>query len=61
MLDITKDENWKILLGRIKAGKCTPFLGAGASYGTFPLGSDIAQAWAKNINTQWRILTTLLE
>ncbi len=46
MLNMT-DENWKFLLGRIKAGKCTPFLGAGASSGAFPLGSDIAREWAK--------------
>jgi SIR2-like domain len=46
VLNIT-DENWKFLLGRIKAGKCTPFLGAGASSGVFPLGSDIARGWAK--------------
>ncbi len=46
MLNIT-DEHWKSLLGRIKVGKCTPFLGAGASSGVFPLGSDIARVWAK--------------
>lgn len=32
---------------RIRAGKCTPFLGAGAGYGVLPLGSQIAQEWAK--------------
>jgi hypothetical protein len=41
------DENWKFLLGRIKAGRCTPFLGAGASSGVFPLGSEIAREWAE--------------
>jgi hypothetical protein len=46
MLNMT-DENWKFLLGRIKAGRCTPFLGAGASSGAFPLGSEIAKAWAE--------------
>lgn len=45
MLNMTED-NWKFLLGRIKAGRCTPFLGAGASSGAFPLGSEIARAWA---------------
>jgi len=41
------DENtWKTLLGRIRDGKCTPFLGAGACHGVLPLGSDIAQQWA---------------
>ena len=46
MLNMT-DENWKFLLGRIKAGRCTPFLGAGASSGALPLGSEIARNWAK--------------
>jgi hypothetical protein len=32
---------------RIRDGKCTPFLGAGAAYGVLPLGSQIARAWAK--------------
>jgi hypothetical protein len=32
---------------RIRAGKCTPFLGAGAAYGVLPLGSQIAQEWAQ--------------
>lgn len=32
---------------RIRAGKCTPFLGAGAGYGVLPLGSEIAQEWAR--------------
>jgi hypothetical protein len=40
------EKDWNILLRRIKLGKCTPFLGAGASYGTIPLGSEIARAWA---------------
>jgi len=32
---------------RINAGKCTPFLGAGAAYGVLPLGSQIAREWAE--------------
>ena len=43
---LTENE-WTILLSRIKGGRCTPFLGAGASYGALPLGSDIAQEWAQ--------------
>jgi hypothetical protein len=39
--------DWEILLGRIAVGDCTPFLGAGASAGTLPLGRDIAERWAK--------------
>lgn len=32
---------------RIRAGKCTPFLGAGAAYGVLPLGSQISRDWAQ--------------
>lgn len=42
---LTKDD-WDLLLRRIKQGKCTPFLGAGAC-GTLPLAKDIALGWAK--------------
>ncbi len=42
-----EDSDWDLLLRRIRAGKCTPFLGAGADYGVLPLGSQIAQEWAK--------------
>jgi hypothetical protein len=38
---------WLSLLGGICEGKCAPFLGAGASEGTLPLGSDIARKWAE--------------
>ena len=41
--------DWDLLLRRIQGGKCTPFLGAGACFGTLPLGADIAQEWA----TEW--------
>ena len=42
-----EDRDWDSLLRRIKDGKCTPFLGAGACAGFIPLGSDIAQEWAQ--------------
>jgi hypothetical protein len=45
-----EDHNWGVLLNRIKQGKCTPFLGAGACYGSLPLGSDIAREWAEEEN-----------
>lgn len=41
------EADWKLLLKRIEEGRCTPFLGAGACYGTLPLGSTIAEDWAK--------------
>ncbi|MGD8997271.1 MAG: SIR2 family protein, partial [Anaerolineae bacterium] len=40
------ERDWRLLLRRIAAGKCTPFLGAGACFGTLPLGSDIANEWS---------------
>jgi hypothetical protein len=39
------EEDWKVLLGRIREGKCTPFLGAGINRGILPLGGQIAQDW----------------
>jgi hypothetical protein len=48
MAGTLEDKDWKLLLGRIKAGKCTPFLGAGACHGVLPLGSEIARKWAED-------------
>jgi SIR2-like domain len=45
-----QDSDWKRLLLRIKEKKCTPFLGAGASYGSLPLGADIAEELANRYN-----------
>lgn len=47
MPDTLEQKDWDILLRRIKDGKCTPFLGAGACFGVLPLGSDIAREWAQ--------------
>jgi hypothetical protein len=41
------ESEWTILIERIKGKKCTPFLGAGASYGFLPLGAEIARDWSK--------------
>src|SRR5438477_12960697 len=46
MPNTLSDKDWNIILGRIKDGTCTPFLGAGACYGSLPLGGEIAKAWA---------------
>ena len=46
MSKVLTDEGWDVLLRRIKQGRCTPFLGAGAAYGVLPLGGDIAKQWA---------------
>ncbi len=42
------ENDWDLLLRRIRDGKCTPFLGAGACYGVLPLGCDVAEKWAKD-------------
>jgi SIR2-like domain len=42
-----REEDWQLLLGRIRNGKCTPFLGAGACAGTLPTGWEIAQRWTE--------------
>lgn len=42
-----QDRDWEMLIRRIQAGKCTPFLGAGAAQGVLPTGSQIARDWAK--------------
>jgi hypothetical protein len=38
--------DWETLLTRVRAGKCTPFLGAGASSGELPDGAALAREWA---------------
>jgi hypothetical protein len=47
MANTLKESDWKILLRRIRKGKCTPFLGAGACCSRLPLGSEIAKTWAE--------------
>ncbi len=46
MPDKLSEDDWTLLIGRIKDGKCTPFVGAGACYGTIPTASKIAEDWA---------------
>ena len=40
------DNDWKLLLHRIKEGRCTPFLSAGAAFPVLPLGRDVAEQWS---------------
>jgi hypothetical protein len=47
MPDTLEERDWTRLLGRIKEGNCTPFIGAGACAPRLPLGADIARAWAE--------------
>ena len=42
-----EDKDWETLLSRIRAGTCTPFLGAAVNSGLLPLGGIIAADWAK--------------
>lgn len=44
------DERWDLLLGRIKSGKCTPFLGAGVNSRILPTARDIAKKLAKKFD-----------
>lgn len=46
MAETLSEQDWGLLLDRIDNRKCTPFLGAGASYGFIPLGGTIAENWA---------------
>jgi hypothetical protein len=34
---------WNTLIGKIKDGKCTPFLGAGTAHGILPLGAELSE------------------
>lgn len=45
-----EDQDWETLLPRIKAGTCTPFLGAAVNDGILPLGKEIAEDWAKEFD-----------
>jgi len=47
MANTLAEGDWQTLLWRVKEGKCTPFLGAGACYPALPLGTEIAQKWAQ--------------
>lgn len=40
--------DWENLIQEIERGTCTPFIGAGACAGKFPLGGDLAQALAED-------------
>lgn len=46
---LTQDD-WKLLLSRIEAGACTPFIGAGVHDGHTPLPGDVAMQWSEAHN-----------
>jgi SIR2-like protein len=41
------DTEWDLLLARIRAGNCTPFLGAGSCAGVLPLARELAATWSE--------------
>ncbi len=41
------DSQWDTLIWRLKAERCTPFLGAGASAPYMPLGGEVAHQWTE--------------
>ncbi|MGD0339948.1 MAG: SIR2 family protein [Bacteroidota bacterium] len=47
MVKLLDDDDWDMILDQINEGKCTPFLGAGASQPYLPLGGDIAERWVE--------------
>lgn len=46
-MDTFDEGHWDLLLGRIHSKRCTPFIGAGASADFLPVGSEVAETWAK--------------
>jgi hypothetical protein len=40
------DHDWQALIRRIEDGRCTPFLGSGASVPKIPTGRELARRWA---------------
>lgn len=41
-----EDRDWDRLIRQLRAGKCVPFLGAGASYGHVKMAAELAREWA---------------
>lgn len=61
MPDTLSDKVWATLIQSIKAGRCVPLLGAGASFPSLPLGSQIAQEWAQEYGFQFGNDRNLIE
>jgi hypothetical protein len=53
------EDDWDTLLRKIDAKECTPFIGAGASAGTVPLASELAERWATEYEFPLRDATKL--
>jgi hypothetical protein len=52
---LSEDDDWDLLIGRIRQGKCTPFLGAGASQPAISLAKDMAVALANEHGYPFKI------
>jgi hypothetical protein len=46
------DDDWHLLLHRIKQGKCTPVIGPGACYGVLPFEFEMAREWTLKYDYQ---------
>ena len=47
LLSPLEQQQWDLLLRRINAGECTPFLGAGVSWPTLPTGGQLSRILAR--------------
>jgi hypothetical protein len=47
MVPFVEEAEWQRLIHQLRNGECTPFLGAGACYGTLPTGSELSRRWAE--------------
>jgi hypothetical protein len=52
---------WNRLIEQVKSGDCTPFLGAGASVGTLPIGKELSSTWADEYDYPFDNRTDLAE
>jgi hypothetical protein len=48
VVPFVEEAEWLRLIHQLRDGECTPFLGAGACYGTLPTGSELSRKWAKD-------------
>src|SRR5947209_3470846 len=60
MPNMLEEKDWDLLLRRIRDGRCTPFLGAGACFGVLPLGSEISEEWAQKYSYPLEDSTNLI-
>lgn len=59
-MNLTEDD-WALLIDKIQHQRCTPFLGAGASFPMLPLGAEISKKWAELFNYPFPTAENLAE